>query len=104
MTVCFSLSVISEIALPGYNLSATRAASSPVAAPAAPATHQALRHLKVGYVSHRHADRNDMTRYYSRSPSLHLQGNWLAAAGFATDTPVVITVEQGQLLIRIVAE
>ncbi|WP_419721099.1 SymE family type I addiction module toxin [Pectobacterium brasiliense] len=69
-----------------------------------PATHQALRHLKVGYVSHRHADRNDMTRYYSRSPSLHLQGNWLAAAGFATDTPVVITVEQGQLLIRIVAE
>ncbi|PWD60859.1 SymE family type I addiction module toxin [Pectobacterium parmentieri] len=69
-----------------------------------PATPQALRHLKVGYVSRRHADRNDMTRYYSRSPSLHLTGNWLEAAGFAIDTPVVISVEHGQLLIRIVAE
>ncbi|MEH0833704.1 SymE family type I addiction module toxin [Pectobacterium cacticida] len=54
--------------------------------------------------SRRHADRNNMTRYYSRSPILHLIGNWLEAAGFATDTPVVITVEQGQLVIRIVAE
>ncbi|QTF08457.1 type I toxin-antitoxin system SymE family toxin [Brenneria izadpanahii] len=67
-----------------------------------PATPQALRHLKVGYVSRRHADRNDMTRYYSRS--LHLTGHWLEAAGFGTDTSVVITVEHGQLLIRIVAE
>ncbi|WP_334585521.1 SymE family type I addiction module toxin [Pectobacterium cacticida] len=47
---------------------------------------------------------HDMTRYYRRSPSLHLKGHWLEAAGFATDTPVVITVEQGQLVIRIVAE
>ncbi|MFP1741070.1 SymE family type I addiction module toxin [Lonsdalea quercina] len=69
-----------------------------------PATPQALRRLKVGYVSRRHADRNDMTRYYRRSPSLHLKGHWLEAAGFWTDTPVVITVEHGQLLIRIVAE
>ncbi|WP_225087998.1 SymE family type I addiction module toxin [Pectobacterium colocasium] len=75
-----------------------------------PATPQALRHLKVGYVSRRHADRNDMTRYYSRSPSpspspsLHLTGNWLEAAGFGTDTPVIVTVGQGQLLIRIVTE
>ncbi|GKX44261.1 type I toxin-antitoxin system SymE family toxin [Pectobacterium odoriferum] len=45
-----------------------------------------------------------MTRYYSRSPSLHLQGNWLEAAGFGTDTPVIVTVEQGQLVIRPVAE
>ncbi|OSM93760.1 SymE family type I addiction module toxin [Lonsdalea populi] len=60
--------------------------------------------LKVGYVSRRHADRNDMTRYYSRSPSLHLTGNWLEAAGFGTDTAVTVSVEQGQLLIRIVAE
>ncbi|MCA6983367.1 SymE family type I addiction module toxin [Pectobacterium brasiliense] len=67
-----------------------------------PATPQALRRLKVGYVSRRHADRNNMTRYYS--PSLHFQGNWLEAAGFGTDTPVVITVGHGQLLIRIVAE
>ncbi|MFP1928795.1 SymE family type I addiction module toxin [Lonsdalea quercina] len=43
-----------------------------------------------------------MTRYYSRS--LHLKGHWLEAAGFGTDTPVVITVEHGQLLIRIMAE
>ncbi|MGQ7744041.1 SymE family type I addiction module toxin [Pectobacterium brasiliense] len=87
MTVCFSLSVISEIALPGYNLSAiTRAASSPVAAPTAPATHQALRHLKVGYVS--------------RSPSLHLKGDWLEAAGFGTDIPVIVTVECGKLVIE----
>ncbi|MEI7253240.1 SymE family type I addiction module toxin [Pectobacterium versatile] len=69
-----------------------------------PATPQALRHLKVGYVSRRHADRNDMTRYYSRSPSLHLTGSWLEAAGFGTDTPVIVTVEQGQLVIRVVAE
>ncbi|MBA0158875.1 SymE family type I addiction module toxin [Pectobacterium versatile] len=53
-----------------------------------------------GYVSRRHADRNDMTRYYS--PSLHLTGHWLEAARFGTDTPVVVTVEYGQLLIRIV--
>ncbi|WP_072062038.1 SymE family type I addiction module toxin [Pectobacterium peruviense] len=26
--------------------------------------------------------------------------NWLEATGFATDTPVVITVEQEQLVIR----
>ncbi|MFP1821533.1 SymE family type I addiction module toxin [Lonsdalea quercina] len=45
-----------------------------------------------------------MTRYYSRSPSLHLKGHWLEAARFGTDTPVVITVEHGQLMIRIVAE
>ncbi|MDY4385615.1 SymE family type I addiction module toxin [Pectobacterium aroidearum] len=45
-----------------------------------------------------------MTRYYRRSPSLHLQGNWFKAAGFATNTPVVVTVEQGQLVIRPAAE
>nr|WP_174868441.1 SymE family type I addiction module toxin [Pectobacterium polaris] len=45
-----------------------------------------------------------MTRYYCPNPSLHLTGNWLEAAGFATDTPVVISVEQGQLVIRIVTE
>ncbi|WP_225088000.1 SymE family type I addiction module toxin [Pectobacterium colocasium] len=65
-----------------------------------PATPQALRHLKVGYVSRRHADRNDITRYYSRSPSLHLTGHWLEAAGFGTDTPVTVTVEHGRLVIE----
>ncbi|MCH5085492.1 type I toxin-antitoxin system SymE family toxin [Pectobacterium versatile] len=43
-----------------------------------------------------------MTRYYSSS--LHLTGNWLEAAGFGTDTPVIVTVKHGQLLINIVAE
>ncbi|MBQ4765987.1 type I addiction module toxin, SymE family [Pectobacterium versatile] len=35
---------------------------------------------------------------------MHLTGNWLEVAGFGTDTPVIVTVEHGQLLIRIVAE
>ncbi|WP_240044136.1 SymE family type I addiction module toxin [Pectobacterium versatile] len=39
-----------------------------------------------------------------RSDILHLTGNWLEAAGFGTDTPVIVTVEQGQLVIRPVAE
>ncbi|ATY92964.1 SymE family type I addiction module toxin [Pectobacterium atrosepticum] len=30
---------------------------------------------------------------HRRSTSLHLKGDWLEAAGFATDTLVVITVE-----------
>nr|WP_308415947.1 SymE family type I addiction module toxin [Pectobacterium odoriferum] len=53
-----------------------------------------------GYVSRRHADRNDMTRYYSRSPSLHLTDHWLEAAGFGTDTRVTITVEHSRLVIE----
>ncbi|MBA0189281.1 type I addiction module toxin, SymE family [Pectobacterium odoriferum] len=38
------------------------------------------------------------------SPSQHLTGHWLEAAGFGTDTAVTVTVEHGQLLMRIVAE
>ncbi|WP_288475356.1 hypothetical protein [uncultured Pantoea sp.] len=30
---------------------------------------KALRRLKMGYTSIRHADRNDMTTYYSRYPA-----------------------------------
>ncbi|RPH22320.1 type I toxin-antitoxin system SymE family toxin [Buttiauxella warmboldiae] len=41
-----------------------------------------------------------MTTYYSRTPSLHLKGDWLEEAGFRTDTPVTIAVERGQLVIR----
>ncbi|MFY9996025.1 MAG: SymE family type I addiction module toxin [Leclercia sp.] len=41
-----------------------------------------------------------MTTYYSRSPSLHLKGNWLAEAGFSTDTPAAVSVEQGRLMIE----
>jgi len=43
----------------------------------------------------RHAKRaNKMTTYYSSTLSLHLKGDWLAKAGFATDTPVTIAVER----------
>lgn len=59
-----------------------------------------LRLLKVGYTSIRHADRNDMTTYYSRCPSINLKGNWLAEAGFETGQQVRVMVERGQLIIR----
>lgn len=65
---------------------------------------KALRRLKVGYTSIRHADRNDMTTYYSRCPSLNLKGNWLEEAGFATGQPVKVMVERGQLIIRLAEE
>lgn len=70
-----------------------------------PATPQALRHLKVGYVSRRHETRpTRMTTYYSRTPSLHLKGDWLEAAGFGTNTLVRVAVEPGQLIIRVVTQ
>ncbi|PHI30903.1 SymE family type I addiction module toxin [Budvicia aquatica] len=63
------------------------------------------RRYKVGYVSVRHEDRRThMTTYYNRHPSLHLKGDWLKEAGFGTDTPVIVAVEQGQLVIRPVVE
>ena len=62
---------------------------------------KALRRLKVGYTSIRHADSQDRTTYYSRCPSLNLKGNWLEEAGFGTDTPVTVAVERGQLVIRL---
>ncbi|KOY61431.1 hypothetical protein AM629_13940 [Photorhabdus heterorhabditis] len=45
-----------------------------------------------------------MTRYYSQHPSLHLKGNWLEEAGFATGQEVNITIERGQLIIRLANE
>lgn len=65
---------------------------------------KALRQLKVGYTSIRHADRNDTTTYYSRCPSLHLKDNLLEEAGFETGQLVKITVERGQLIIRLAEE
>jgi len=38
--------------------------------------------------------------YYSSGPSQRLNGNWLAEAGFSTDTPVMVSVEQGRLVIE----
>ncbi|NHB90277.1 SymE family type I addiction module toxin [Photorhabdus tasmaniensis] len=34
--------------------------------------------------------------------SLHLKGNWLQEAGFTTGQAVNITIERGQLMIRLV--
>ncbi|WP_340611662.1 SymE family type I addiction module toxin [Xenorhabdus bharatensis] len=64
---------------------------------------KARRNYKVGYTSTRHEDRTTgMTRYYSQHPSLYLKGNWLQEAGFATGQPVQVSVEHGQLIIRLV--
>ncbi|MBW9398691.1 type I addiction module toxin, SymE family [Leclercia sp. EC_58] len=41
-----------------------------------------------------------MTIWYLFSPCLRLNGNWLAEAIFSTDTPVIISVEQGRLVIE----
>ncbi|MBL5922078.1 SymE family type I addiction module toxin [Lelliottia amnigena] len=57
--------------------------------------------MKIDYVSIRHFDpRTCMTTYYSSGPSRRLNGNWLAEAGFSTDTPVIVSVEQGRLVIE----
>ena len=62
---------------------------------------KAQRCLKIGYVSIRHFYHHNYTAtWYSRSPSLRLNGNWLEEAGFSTDTPVIVSVEQGRLVIE----
>lgn len=46
---------------------------------------RAQRHLRMGYVSTRHENsKTHMTTYYSRTPGLHLKGDWLREAGFDT--------------------
>jgi len=56
---------------------------------------KALRRLKVGYVSMLHYDhKTHMTHYYRRYPCLDLKGDWLAEAGFSTDTSVTMIIEQ----------
>ena len=44
--------------------------------------------------------REDRTTRLQPPPSLHLKGDWLDAAGFSTDTPAIVAVERGQLVIR----
>lgn len=64
-----------------------------------------LRRLKVGYTSIRHESRRTgITTYYSRCPSINLKGNWLEEAGFGTGQAVRVTVERGQLIIRLAEE
>lgn len=41
-----------------------------------------------------------MTNWYARSLSLYLNGNLLGEAGFSTDTPVIVSVEKGRLMIE----
>jgi len=36
-------------------------------------------------------------RLVFRQPNLSMNGNWLAEAGFSTDTPVTVSVEPGRL-------
>ncbi|EED0306620.1 TPA: type I toxin-antitoxin system SymE family toxin [Escherichia coli] len=58
------------------------------------------RRLKVGYVGISHTNRKTKapTRY-SRSPSLHLKGNWLKEAGFYTGRGVTVKISEGCLTI-----
>ena len=37
--------------------------------------------------------------YYSRSPSLHLKGDWLKEAGFETGTGVTVKISEGCLVL-----
>ncbi|MBW7982676.1 SymE family type I addiction module toxin [Enterobacillus tribolii] len=43
-----------------------------------------------------------MTRYYSEFPSLNLKGDWLAALGFCTGQPMIVTSAQERLVIEAV--
>ncbi|HGN9372592.1 TPA: SymE family type I addiction module toxin [Citrobacter pasteurii] len=62
---------------------------------------KAQRRMKIGYVSIRHFYHHNYTAtWYSRSPSLRLNGNWLEEAGFSTDTPVTVSVVPGRLVIE----
>ncbi|EFC2181336.1 type I toxin-antitoxin system SymE family toxin [Escherichia coli] len=58
------------------------------------------RQYQVGYVSARHQNsKTGMTTYYSRHPSLHLKGDWLAEAGFDTGRGVTVKISEGCLTI-----
>ncbi|EAM6371322.1 type I addiction module toxin, SymE family [Salmonella enterica] len=56
------------------------------------------RRYQVGYISVRHENsKTHMTTYYSRIPSLHLKGDWLAEAGFDTGASVTVKISEGCL-------
>ncbi|ELX7028111.1 SymE family type I addiction module toxin [Salmonella enterica] len=58
------------------------------------------RRLKVGYVGICRTNRKTkIPTGYTRSPSLHLKGNWLAEAGFETGRGVTVKISQGCLTI-----
>lgn len=58
------------------------------------------RRLKVGYVGISHTNRKTkVPTGYSRSPSLHLKGDWLAEAGFDTGRGVTVKISQGCIVL-----
>ncbi|HGY3716634.1 TPA: SymE family type I addiction module toxin [Citrobacter gillenii] len=58
------------------------------------------RRLKVGYVGISHINRKTkLPTRYSRSPSLHLKGNWLAEAGFDTGRGVTVKISEGCIVL-----
>ncbi|MTH48567.1 type I addiction module toxin, SymE family [Escherichia alba] len=58
------------------------------------------RRLKVGYVGISRTNRKTkIPTAYTRSPSLHLKGNWLAEAGFETGRGVTMKISQGCILL-----
>ena len=60
------------------------------------------RHITVGYIERYYQHKNANPNHRKpRVPWLRLQGNWLARAGFITDTKVLIEVTQGRLVITL---
>ncbi|AXF77074.1 SymE family type I addiction module toxin [Erwinia tracheiphila] len=58
------------------------------------------RRLKVGYVGISHTNRKTkVSTRYSRSPSLHLKGDWLAEAGFDTGRGVTVKISEGCIVL-----
>lgn len=56
---------------------------------------KAQRRLKVGYVGISHTNRKTkVPTRYSRSPSLHLKGDWLKEAGFETGRSVTVKISE----------
>ncbi|WP_407056926.1 SymE family type I addiction module toxin [Citrobacter werkmanii] len=57
-------------------------------------------HIKVGYVGISYTNRKTkVPTGYSRSPSLHLKGDWLKEAGFETGRGVTVKITEGCLTI-----
>ncbi|HCC5837549.1 TPA: type I toxin-antitoxin system SymE family toxin [Citrobacter farmeri] len=54
----------------------------------------------MGYVSTRHENsKTHMTTYYSRTPGLHLKGDWLRETEFDTGVNVTVKISEGCLTI-----
>lgn len=62
------------------------------------------RRYTVGYISRRHQKRTGELLYYSRSPGLHIKGDWLKALGFETGQKIEVITGPGQLIVRLATE